>query len=65
MQRVVYGVFSFFQIDFTLCKFIELQADLGGTEILKPLKKLFYEPGIYGYFKQIFILTDGEVHIYY
>ncbi|EAR91786.2 type A von willebrand factor domain protein (macronuclear) [Tetrahymena thermophila SB210] len=36
-------------------------ADLGGTEIYKPLQSVFKETKIDGYNKQIFLLTDGEV----
>ncbi|CAL8097329.1 unnamed protein product [Orchesella dallaii] len=38
-----------------------LQADLGGTEILQPLKEIYEKPEIEGYLRQIFVLTDGEV----
>ncbi|KAL4484464.1 hypothetical protein ABPG74_019641 [Tetrahymena malaccensis] len=36
-------------------------ADLGGTEIYKPLQSIFNEKKMEGYNKQIFLLTDGEV----
>ncbi|KAL4484465.1 hypothetical protein ABPG74_019642 [Tetrahymena malaccensis] len=36
-------------------------ADLGGTEIYKPLESIFNEKKMEGYNKQIFLLTDGEV----
>ncbi|EAR91785.1 type A von willebrand factor domain protein (macronuclear) [Tetrahymena thermophila SB210] len=39
----------------------EYTADLGGTEIYKPLQSVFKETKIDGYNKQIFLLTDGEV----
>ncbi|KAL4477543.1 hypothetical protein ABPG74_002693 [Tetrahymena malaccensis] len=37
------------------------EADLGGTEIYKPLNNIFVQSRIPGYNKQIFLLTDGEV----
>lgn len=37
------------------------QADLGGTEIYRPLDDIFNQKSIPGYNKQIFLLTDGEV----
>ncbi|CAL8104245.1 unnamed protein product [Orchesella dallaii] len=39
----------------------DLEADLGGTEILKPLKDIFEKPEIKGYLRQVFVLTDGQV----
>jgi hypothetical protein len=40
-----------------------MQADLGGTEIYQPLEWIFQQPTVEGYFRQIFLLTDGEVNI--
>jgi len=36
-------------------------ADLGGTNLLSPLKNIFEKKAKEGYVKQIFIITDGEV----
>lgn len=38
-----------------------LLADLGGTELLTPLRKIFRKPPIPGHPLQIFVFTDGEV----
>jgi hypothetical protein len=38
-----------------------MDADLGGTEIYKPLKNILESSVIEGYPKQIFLLTDGEI----
>ena len=38
-----------------------LQADLGGTELLSPLKHIFGQPLLSGLPRQIFVLTDGSV----
>ncbi|XP_014447273.2 von Willebrand factor A domain-containing protein 5A, partial [Tupaia chinensis] len=38
-----------------------MQADLGGTEILAPLQKIYKAPSIPGYPLQLFVFTDGEV----
>ena len=39
-----------------------LHADLGGTEILQPLQDILGSKQIPEYTRQIFVLTDGEVH---
>ncbi len=39
----------------------ELQADLGGTDILPPLRAVFGAPVVDGLPRQIFVLTDGQV----
>ncbi|XP_055344229.1 von Willebrand factor A domain-containing protein 5A-like [Paramacrobiotus metropolitanus] len=36
-------------------------ANLGGTEILEPLKKIFATAPVSGFSRQLFVLTDGEV----
>ncbi|XP_028722098.1 von Willebrand factor A domain-containing protein 5A-like isoform X1 [Peromyscus leucopus] len=36
-------------------------ADLGGTELLTPLRKVFRKPPIPGHPLQVFVFTDGEV----
>ncbi|XP_046649139.1 von Willebrand factor A domain-containing protein 5A-like [Daphnia pulicaria] len=38
-----------------------IDANLVGTEIFHPLETIFKKPSIEGYFRQIFVLTDGEV----
>uniref|UniRef100_A0A8C7DZ83 von Willebrand factor A domain-containing protein 5A-like n=1 Tax=Naja naja TaxID=35670 RepID=A0A8C7DZ83_NAJNA len=39
----------------------ELDCDLGGTEIIKPLKAIYSQPYFEGHPRQIFVFTDGEV----
>ncbi|XP_077171691.1 von Willebrand factor A domain-containing protein 5A-like isoform X2 [Paroedura picta] len=39
----------------------DLTADLGGTEILEPLKAIYGQPGREGHPRQLFVFTDGEV----
>ncbi|MEJ1283607.1 hypothetical protein NN561_014580 [Cricetulus griseus] len=39
----------------------DLEADLGGTEILKPLRKIYKAHSIPGHPLQLFVFTDGEV----
>ena len=39
----------------------DMQADLGGTEILQPLQDVLGSKLIAGYTRQVFVLTDGEV----
>lgn len=57
--------FSIFTLFFEYVKYISdsiaLGANLGGTEIYKPLNSVYKKPLIPGYLRQIFILTDGEV----
>ncbi|XP_069390552.1 von Willebrand factor A domain-containing protein 5A-like isoform X3 [Paralichthys olivaceus] len=38
-----------------------IQADLGGTEILEPLKHIYSQPCIPNQPRQLFVFTDGEV----
>ena len=38
-----------------------LGADLGGTALVAPLVHLLALPGITGYSRQMFVLTDGQV----
>ncbi|CAJ1070722.1 von Willebrand factor A domain-containing protein 5A-like isoform X7 [Xyrichtys novacula] len=39
----------------------EMEANLGGTEILKPLEHIFSQPCIPSQPRQLFVFTDGEV----
>uniref|UniRef100_A0A8C3F6S2 von Willebrand factor A domain-containing protein 5A n=1 Tax=Chrysemys picta bellii TaxID=8478 RepID=A0A8C3F6S2_CHRPI len=39
----------------------QLQADLGGTEILAPLRSIYRSPCRDGHPRQLFVFTDGEV----
>ncbi|XP_039355489.1 von Willebrand factor A domain-containing protein 5A-like [Mauremys reevesii] len=39
----------------------QLQADLGGTEILAPLRAIYRSPCQDGHPRQLFVFTDGEV----
>ncbi|XP_053541503.1 von Willebrand factor A domain-containing protein 5A isoform X2 [Ictalurus punctatus] len=39
----------------------EMQADMGGTEILRPLENIYKQPCIPNHPRQLFIFTDGEV----
>nr|XP_060636583.1 von Willebrand factor A domain-containing protein 5A [Anolis sagrei ordinatus] len=40
----------------------KLKADLGGTEILQPLKAIYGQSCREGHPRQLFLFTDGEVH---
>uniref|UniRef100_A0AAQ4QBJ0 VWFA domain-containing protein n=1 Tax=Gasterosteus aculeatus aculeatus TaxID=481459 RepID=A0AAQ4QBJ0_GASAC len=44
-----------------LKKVEEMEANLGGTEILKPLKHIYRQPSIPNQPRQLFVFTDGEV----
>ncbi|XP_041850377.1 von Willebrand factor A domain-containing protein 5A-like [Melanotaenia boesemani] len=44
-----------------LKKVEEMQADLGGTEILEPLEHIYKQPCIPKQPRQLFVFTDGEV----
>ncbi|CAF1596907.1 unnamed protein product, partial [Didymodactylos carnosus] len=39
----------------------KMRADLGGTELLAPLKWIFEQKPFENYSRQIFVLTDGEI----
>ncbi|XP_060770414.1 von Willebrand factor A domain-containing protein 5A-like [Neoarius graeffei] len=39
----------------------EMEADMGGTEILQPLEHIYKQPCIPNHPRQVFIFTDGEV----
>ncbi|XP_063349543.1 von Willebrand factor A domain-containing protein 5A-like [Pelmatolapia mariae] len=39
----------------------QMEADLGGTEILEPLKHIYSQPCIPSQPRQLFVFTDGEV----
>ncbi|XP_025754070.1 von Willebrand factor A domain-containing protein 5A isoform X2 [Oreochromis niloticus] len=44
-----------------LKKVEQMEADLGGTEILEPLKHIYSQPCIQNQPRQLFVFTDGEV----
>ncbi|XP_074497542.1 von Willebrand factor A domain-containing protein 5A-like isoform X1 [Sebastes fasciatus] len=44
-----------------LLKVEEMEANLGGTEILQPLKGIYSQPCIPNQPRQLFVFTDGEV----
>jgi len=48
-------------LNIALEKTTTMKADLGGTNLLSPLKNIFEKKEKDGYVKQIFIITDGEV----
>ncbi|RXN10801.1 von Willebrand factor A domain-containing 5A-like protein [Labeo rohita] len=48
-------------MDQALKRVKEMQADMGGTEILEPLKHIYSQPCYPDHPRQLFIFTDGEV----
>ncbi|XP_031432648.1 von Willebrand factor A domain-containing protein 5A-like isoform X2 [Clupea harengus] len=48
-------------MDEALQKVNGMKADMGGTEILQPLKHIYSQPCIPSHPRQLFIFTDGEV----
>ncbi|KAG9328803.1 hypothetical protein JZ751_010625, partial [Albula glossodonta] len=55
---------SFFPLEMmekALEKVKGMRADLGGTEILRPLRDIYSQPCLRGHPRQLFIFTDGEV----
>ncbi|XP_050955069.1 von Willebrand factor A domain-containing protein 5A-like isoform X2 [Labeo rohita] len=48
-------------MDQALKRVKEMQADMGGTEILEPLKHIYSQPCYSDHPRQLFIFTDGEV----
>ncbi|XP_030620536.1 von Willebrand factor A domain-containing protein 5A [Chanos chanos] len=44
-----------------LKKVDEMSADMGGTEILQPLKHIYSQSCVPGHPRQLFVFTDGEV----
>ena len=39
-----------------------MQADLGGTDLLAPLKEVLAKPALPDYPRHVFVLTDGNVN---
>uniref|UniRef100_A0A673HWW5 von Willebrand factor A domain-containing protein 5A-like n=1 Tax=Sinocyclocheilus rhinocerous TaxID=307959 RepID=A0A673HWW5_9TELE len=48
-------------MDQALKRVKEMQADMGGTEILQPLKHIYSQPCYPDHPRQLFVFTDGEV----
>ncbi|KAL1247150.1 hypothetical protein QQF64_022526 [Cirrhinus molitorella] len=48
-------------VDHALKRVKKMQADMGGTEILQPLKHIYSQPCYPNHPRQLFIFTDGEV----
>uniref|UniRef100_A0A8C5P6G8 von Willebrand factor A domain containing 5A n=1 Tax=Leptobrachium leishanense TaxID=445787 RepID=A0A8C5P6G8_9ANUR len=48
-------------MDEAVKKVSAMEADLGGTEILEPLQKIYKTAGRPGHPRQLFVFTDGEV----
>ena len=48
-------------LDVAIGHAVKLEADLGGTELMGPLRHIFSQPVIPGLPRQVFVLTDGSV----
>ncbi|KTF71384.1 hypothetical protein cypCar_00049107, partial [Cyprinus carpio] len=48
-------------VDKALKRVKEMKADMGGTEILQPLKHIYSQPCYPDHPRQLFVFTDGEV----
>ena len=48
-------------LDRAMAHLQNLQANLGGTELLAPLDAIFRSPASLGFVRQVFVLTDGSV----
>ncbi|XP_057185502.1 von Willebrand factor A domain-containing protein 5A-like isoform X7 [Triplophysa rosa] len=57
-QSVVYNQDT---MDQALKRVSEMRADMGGTEILQPLKHIYSQPCYPEHPRQLFVFTDGEV----
>lgn len=49
------------RLDEALSLLEKTDADLGGTEVMRPLKQVLEQPAAKGYLKEILLITDGDV----